>query len=41
MKRLPIGIQSLPEIINNNYLYIDKTEFILKLIENGKYYFIS
>ena len=30
MKGLPIGMQYFKEIIVNNYLYVDKTEFILK-----------
>ena len=38
---LPIGIQSFKEIRTNNYLYVDKTEQIFRLIENGKFYFLS
>ncbi|HNI28748.1 MAG TPA: AAA family ATPase, partial [Leptospiraceae bacterium] len=41
MKRLPIGIQTFSEIITENYLYVDKTDRILELIKNGKYYFVS
>lgn len=41
MKRLPIGIQTFSEIINKNYLYIDKTKEISALIEDGKYFFLS
>ncbi len=40
MKKLPIGIQTFSEIINNDYLYIDKTQHIHKLLD-GKYYFLS
>jgi hypothetical protein len=40
MKKLPIGIQELSEIINNGYVYVDKTENIYKLFQ-GKYYFFS
>ncbi len=40
MKKLPIGIQNLPEIIENNYVYVDKTEYIYRLF-TGKYYFLS
>ena len=39
-KELPIGIPTLDEIIRNNYVYIDKTPFITKLM-TGKYYFLS
>ena len=41
MKKLPIGIQTFSEIINNNYIYIDKTEEALDLISNYKYVFLS
>jgi len=41
MKKLPIGISTLKEIIEENYLYVDKTKIALELIENGKYYFLS
>ena len=38
---LPIGIQSFSEIRKNDYLYVDKTENIFKLISSGKVYFLS
>ena len=41
MKKLPIGINTLSEIINNDYLYIDKSKDIYNLINSGKYFFIS
>ncbi len=41
MKKLPIGIQTFSEIIQENYYYVDKTEFAYKLITKGKYYFLS
>ena len=40
-KKLPIGIQTLSEIIPENYLYVDKTCFVHKLVSRGKYYFLS
>ena len=40
MKKLPIGIQTINEIIEQNYIYVDKTEYIYNLLEN-KYYFLS
>ena len=40
-QKLPIGIQTFSEIrLNNNY-YVDKTPLALKLINNGKHYFLS
>ena len=42
MKKLPIGIQTFSELIRENYLYIDKTREIYKLLANGgKHYFLS
>ncbi|MCX7760514.1 MAG: ATP-binding protein [Hydrogenothermaceae bacterium] len=41
MKKLPIGIQSFEEIRKGNYYYADKTYFVSKLVESGKYYFLS
>lgn len=41
MKNLPIGIQEFSKLIEGNYLYIDKTEYIHKLISSGSYYFLS
>ena len=41
MKKLPIGIQTFRDIIEENYVYIDKTGIALDLIESGKYYFLS
>lgn len=41
-RRYPVGIQTFSEIVNNGYIYIDKTEFIYKLAkESGKYFFLS
>ncbi|MDR0911083.1 MAG: ATP-binding protein [Methanobrevibacter sp.] len=40
-KRLPTGIQTFKEIIEDGYVYVDKTEFIHKLVNNGKIYFLS
>ena len=41
MKNLPIGIQTIQEIITNGYIYVDKTQFALELIKEGKHYFLS
>ena len=40
-KKLPIGIQTFEKIINGNFVYVDKTDFTLKLIEGSGYYFLS
>lgn len=41
MKKLPIGISTLKTILEENYLYVDKTDIAQQLIENGQYYFLS
>ncbi|MCP4219170.1 MAG: AAA family ATPase [bacterium] len=42
MKKLPIGIQTFSDLITGDYLYIDKTESIHRLIATGgRYYFLS
>ena len=41
MKKLPIGIQTFSEIITENYYYVDKTEILARLVNSGKYYFLS
>ena len=40
-KKLPIGISTLKDILNEGYIYVDKTDIALDLIENGRYYFLS
>jgi hypothetical protein len=40
-KELPIGVQKFSEMIRGNYLYVDKTEHLHRLIKRGKYYFLS
>jgi|JI10StandDraft_1071094.scaffolds.fasta_scaffold38511_5 hypothetical protein len=41
MKKLPIGIQSIREILEEKQVYVDKTGFALDLISKGKHYFMS
>ena len=41
MKKLPLGLQNLQEIIKGDYIYVDKTRYIYNLINNAKYYFLS
>ena len=41
MKKLPIGIQTLKKIIDNDCIYIDKTPFVKKLTDQGSYFFLS
>jgi len=41
MKKLPIGIQNFREIVNSDYVYIDKTKYIYDLLNSVKCYFLS
>ena len=41
LKKLPIGISTLKKIIEDDYLYIDKTKEAYELISNQKYAFLS
>ncbi|MDR1683705.1 MAG: ATP-binding protein [Candidatus Symbiothrix sp.] len=41
MKKLPAGIQTFETIIDDDYLYIDKTKYLVDLIENGQIYFLA
>ncbi|MCB1194194.1 MAG: ATP-binding protein [Leptospiraceae bacterium] len=41
MKKLGIGIQSFPKLLNENCVYVDKTEHIYELITQGSNYFFS
>ncbi|MDP3423422.1 MAG: AAA family ATPase, partial [Burkholderiaceae bacterium] len=40
-KKLPIGIQTFREIREEGHYYVDKTGFCLRLVCEGKYYFLS
>ena len=39
--KYPIGIQNFEEIRRNGYVYVDKTRWMWKMIDEGKYYFLS
>ncbi|PID46879.1 MAG: hypothetical protein CSB47_01995 [Proteobacteria bacterium] len=40
-RKLPLGIQTFSTIRRENYYYVDKTAFALKLVDEGKHYFLS
>ncbi|MCX7692786.1 MAG: ATP-binding protein [Tepidimonas taiwanensis] len=40
-RRLPIGIQTFREIREEGCYYVDKTPYAIRLIEQGKHYFLS
>jgi len=41
MKKLPLGIQNIREIIESGCVYVDKTRYVYDLIESTKCYFLS
>eukprot|EP01132_Coremiostelium_polycephalum_P001975 gene1975-2430_t len=41
LKKLPISIQKIEDIIQKGYVYVDKTDYAQQLIENGKCYFLN
>ena len=40
-QRYPVGIQTFSEIIGKGYVYVDKSAFIPRLFNAGKYIFLS
>ena len=40
-KLYPIGIQTFEEIINKDMIYIDKTEYVYRMANSGKYFFLG
>ena len=41
MMKYPIGVQSFEQIIEDGYVYVDKTALIYDLVTRGKIYFLS
>lgn len=39
--KYPIGIQSFDQIVEDGYVYVDKTALIYDLVKSGKIYFLS
>ena len=40
-RKLPVGVQSFEKIIENQNIYVDKTEYIYKLVNTNVPYFLS
>ena len=40
-RKLPIGIQSFEKLITDNFLYVEKTEYIYRLVHTNVPYFLS
>ena len=41
MLKLPVGIETFSELREEGYVYVDKTQYIHKLVNEGKPYFLS
>jgi hypothetical protein len=41
MKKLPVDISTFSTMIEQDYIYIDKTKLIYNLITQGRYYFLA
>jgi len=41
MNRYPIGDQTFEKVISRGFFYIDKTDYVYKLVNSGSYYFLS
>ena len=41
MMKYPIGVQSFEKIRKEDYLYVDKTDLIYRLVNDGTIYFLS
>ena len=41
LQKLPIGIQNFESLRRDGYSYVDKTAIVYKLVQYGRYYFLS
>lgn len=39
--KYPVGEQSFPALVRGGYIYVDKTRYIEKILNGGKYYFLG
>ncbi len=39
--KYPLGVQTFSKLIRQNYVYVDKTALIYKLVDEGEWYFLS
>jgi hypothetical protein len=39
--KLPIGIQTFEELRTDGYVYVDKTKYLINMIDTGKIYFLA
>ncbi|MCL2247751.1 MAG: ATP-binding protein [Oscillospiraceae bacterium] len=41
MKKLPLGVQNFRKIVEGDYVYVDKTNYVYDIINKASYYFLS
>ncbi|MDR3309558.1 MAG: AAA family ATPase, partial [Tannerella sp.] len=41
LRNLPIGVQSFEKMRKDDYVYVDKTEAIYRIVTGGNIYFLS
>ena len=41
MRRMPLGIQTFRKIVEGDYVYVDKTQYVYDLMNHASYYFLS
>jgi hypothetical protein len=41
LKNMPIGVQDFEKLRSGEYLYVDKTALVYRLVSSGSYYFLS
>ena len=41
MQKLPLGIQGFRKVVEGDYVYADKTQYVYNLINDASYYFLS
>ena len=41
IRKLPVGIQDFTSLIEDGFLYVDKTDLVYRMVTTGKPYFLS
>ena len=41
MKKIALSLAEFEEIIREDYIYVDKTQFLYDIVSKDKYYFLS
>ncbi|MDR1631630.1 MAG: AAA family ATPase, partial [Dysgonamonadaceae bacterium] len=41
LRKMPVGIQDFEKLRTENFLYVDKTQFVYKLAQESRPYFLG